>query len=114
MRQRPQRHTRVAAVVSTLAILVIAAVPASGGIGDTPLPAFSDNMPSVLIVAYPGAVKRMHLQTEFFCTSYETGAIDIGVEIFDGSGSLLNNVNTGAGAVLGVTTGQTVTIATST
>ncbi len=86
--------------------------PAFAGIGDAVLPQFSDGKPSVSILKVPGIVKRTRLQTDFLCTSFETSAVDIGVQLFDTDGTLLNDVHAGAGAILNVASGQTVTIGT--
>jgi hypothetical protein len=79
----------------------------------SPLPSFSDGKPSVSILTVPGVVKRGRLQTDVLCTSLESLPVDIGVEIFDANGALLNNVTAGVGAMLSVNTAHTVTIGTS-
>lgn len=88
----------------------------SGGAGVTlnsPLPGFSDGKPSVHVLTVPGVIKRGSLQTDFMCTSLSSTPVDIGVQIFGGDGTLLNDVSAGVGAVLGVAPGETVTIGTS-
>ncbi len=89
------------------------AAPAHAGIADTPLPQFSDGKASQLILAVPGVIKRARLQTDFLCTSFDSVPVDVGVEIFDTAGVRLNDVATGAGALLNVGPNQTVTIGTS-
>lgn len=97
------------------ALLVVAAAASTAvaGIADSPLPRFSNGKTSVPVFFVTGVVKRGPLQTDFLCTSFAAAPVDIGVEIFDADGTRLNDVNTGAGAVLDVAPGQTVTIATS-
>ena len=87
--------------------------PALAGLGDTPLPTFSDSKSSVQILAVSGVVKRTPLDTEFICTSFDSVPVDIGVEVFDNAGALQNSVGADVGAVLNVGSGQTVTIGTA-
>ncbi len=101
--------------VSVLGCLLVALAGAGrveAGIANTPLPQFADGKPSVMVVAVPGVVKRNRLQTEIECTSLASSAVDIGVELFDPSGALLNDVHAGVGALLNVSPGQTVTFGT--
>jgi len=95
-------------------MLVVLAMshPALAGVADTPLSTFADNKQSLLVMSVPGVVKRDRLQTDFMCTSLDASPIDIGVEIFAPNGTRMNDVHTGAGAVLNVNPGQTVTIGT--
>lgn len=95
------------------ALLASNVAPALAGIPDSPLPTFSDGKQSVLVLAVPGVVNRGRMETDFFCTSFDSEPVDIGVEIFDSSGTLLNDVTAGVGAVLNVAMGSTVTIGTS-
>jgi len=92
---------------------VISAAPSFAGVGDTPLPEFADGKAGVVVKVASGVVKRLRLQTEAVCTSQAGVAVDIGVEVFDAQGTLLNDVNAGVGAVLDVAPGATVTIGTS-
>ncbi len=106
-------RTWMAGGLCLLALVACCARAARAGIGDSPLPRFADGKPSVRIAAIPGVVKRGSLQTDFLCTSFDSTPVDIGVEIFDTNGPLLNDVSAGVGAVLNVGPGQTVTIGTS-
>lgn len=94
--------------------LALAAAPARAGLADTPLPKFLDGKQSQLVLRVPGVVRRDRLETVFLCTSLTNTVVDIGVEVFDAAGTLLNDVHAGNGTVLGVAPGETVTLATST
>jgi hypothetical protein len=107
------KQARRAVMAGWFAATAFAAAPVWGGISDTPLPQFTDGKPSVRIMAVPGVIKRARLQTDFLCTSLDSVPVDIGVEVFDPAGVRLNDVGAGAGAVLDVGPGQTVTIGTS-
>lgn len=96
-----------------VAVLVAMATPARAGIATTPLPKFADNKQAIMVLAIPGVVKRGRLQTDFLCTALDTVPVDIGVELFGIDGSLLNNVTAGAGAILNIAPGATVTFGTS-
>jgi hypothetical protein len=82
------------------------------GIADSPLPQFADGKQSLRLLDISGIVKRNTLQTDFLCTSIEASPVDIGVEVFDVDGTLLNDVHAGNGALLAVDPGQTVTFGT--
>lgn len=99
---------RVAAVVAAWTLL--AGGPAGAGVADTPVPRFANGQQGHVLALYAGVVKRNRLQTDFVCTVTDPGPVDIGVEVFGADGTRLNDVSTGAGALLGVTAGQTVTI----
>ncbi len=86
---------------------------ARAGLGTTALPQFADGKPSVQVLAAPGVVKRGRLQTEFLCSVTAATPVDVGVEVFAADGTRLNDVQAGAGALLGVASGQTVTFGTS-
>src|SRR5262245_4743590 len=105
----PRCWLRLVVAVCILASVCLGAGPARAGIADSPLPQFADGKPSVRLLSIPGVVKRNQLQTEFLCTSFESTPMNIGVEIFDKDGTLLNDVHGGNGALLGVNPGQTVT-----
>ncbi len=77
------------------------------------LPRFSDGSQSVEVLVVPGVVKRNRLETAFLCTSFDQAPVHIGVQIFNGSGVVQNDVAAGGGAVLNVGFGETVTFGTS-
>lgn len=83
------------------------------GVADTPLPRFPDGKSSVVVLIVPGVIDRDRLQTDFLCTSLASAPVDIGVEMFDSAGVLLNDVAAGVGTVSDVGPAQTVTIGTS-
>lgn len=96
------------------AVWSLAAVhAAAAGIGDSPLPLFSDGKPSMAVLRTTGVVSRDGTATVFFCTSLDNLALDIGVEVFDAAGAIQNDVNGGVGAVLNVAAGATVTFSTN-
>lgn len=64
-------------------------------------------------MAITGLVKRLRLQTQFLCTSGDSVPINIGIEIFDETGTLRNDVSAGNGALLDVPPGATVTFGTT-
>lgn len=85
---------------------------ADAGIADTPLPQFADGKAGIVVLAIPGVIKRDRLQTEFQCTSLDSAPVDVGVEVFGPDGTLMNDIHAGNGALLNVTSGQTVTLGT--
>jgi len=111
MRPVPLRSAGTGVLLG-LAVLFGPCVRAQAGIADAPLPRFADGKQSVLVRAVPGVVKRGGLETDFLCTSFDSGVVDIGVEVFGTDGARLNDVTTGSGALLDVGPGQTVTIGT--
>jgi len=90
------------------------AAAASGPTLPTPLPSFSDGKPAVHVATVPGVMKRGQWQTLFVCDSLASVPVDIGVQVFAGDGTLLNDIAANVGAVLDVAPGATVTLATST
>ena len=93
-------------------LLVGTAVPGWAGIADTPLPSFSDGQPAQLAALVPGVVKNNNVETVVICTNLASGAVDVGLEVFDETGALRNEVNTGNGALLAVAPGRTVSFGT--
>ncbi|OFV88347.1 MAG: hypothetical protein A3J75_04035 [Acidobacteria bacterium RBG_16_68_9] len=107
------RFVRRRVGLALVGTVVMGVPPALGGVGDTPLPRFSDGKPAVLVLTVPGVMKRARLQTDFLCTALDSVPVDIGVEIFDADGTLMNDVQADVGAVLDVAPGRTVTVGTS-
>jgi hypothetical protein len=100
-------------------VMMASAMPA-GAAGDgpvnTPLSPFKDGSLGKYLWTVPGVVKKQGFVTEFTCTNLDAPgtAADIGVEIFDETGTRLNDVSgtppAGCnGAMLGVPAGHTVT-----
>ena len=109
-----QRARRLIGLGAALWLLAVGPVPAqAAAIGSTALPIFPDGKPSVLLMAVPGVVKRGMIESDFLCTSLDSNPVDVGVEIFDINGNLLNDVHGGSGALLDLRPGGTGTIGTS-
>ncbi len=87
--------------------------PAVGSPLNAPLPTFASGRQGTHAALIPGIVKRGRVQTDFFCTSLASEAIDLGVEIFAPDGTLENRIADGNGAVLNVQPGATVTLGTT-
>ncbi len=76
-----------ATMKSALAMLVLAAVlmpgtPAVAGIADSPLPVLVAGQTTQFLYSVPGVVDFGALSTFFFCTSTDTAAQQVGVDIF--------------------------------
>src|SRR5215470_18612042 len=93
-------------------VLAVVAGRAAGGVHDAPLPTFSDGKAAQLVAVVPTAIKDNNVETAVICTNLVAGAVDIGLEVFDETGTLRNAVSTGDGAILAVGPGRTVTLAT--
>src|SRR5438093_11652439 len=102
-------------------VVMASALPA-GAAGDgplnTPLAPFTDGSLGKYLWTVPGVIKKQGFVTDFTCTNLDApGTVaDIGVEIFDETGTRLNDVSVAPapggcnGAMLGVPAGHTVTI----
>ena len=66
--------------------------PAAAGPGDTPLPTFADGKPAQAVYIAFGVIKNNNLETDFVCTSLDPAPVDIGIQVFDETGALRNNV----------------------
>ena len=99
------------ALLLTVALALLG-VPSTGvaGVNDTPLPTFSDGKSSQQVLLIPTAIKVNNLDTDVICTNLATGPVDIGLEVFDQTGTRGNTIHSGNGAALGVAPGATVTI----
>lgn len=113
MHQSGFRCVVTSVVAGCFAFSLAAASAASAGLPDSALPLFSDNTPSQSVQELTGVVNRAGTATVFLCTATGASAVHVGVEVFDDAGVLQNDVHAGAGALLGVAPGATVTIATS-
>lgn len=120
----PRIKTRVVMILFVLA-WIAPPMPAAGA-GDgplyTPLSAFTDGRPAKHLWTVPGVVRRNGFATTFLCTNldFPGTTANIGVEIFDATGTRVNNVGaapvppaTCNGALLNVAAGSTVSIANS-
>ncbi|MFQ5515458.1 MAG: hypothetical protein ACE5FG_13625 [Myxococcota bacterium] len=95
-----------------LVLLLGGAVPAIAGMLDSPLPTFGDGKPAFRVGLVPVVVKSDQLESHMICTNLDSVAVDIGIEVFDAAGNLLNSVNAGNGVRLDVAVGATVSLAT--
>src|SRR5262245_27015537 len=95
--------------------LLVRAVVASAGVGDTPLPTFSSGGvagPAVAVYYAVGAIKNNGLEADFVCTNTTLAVQNIGVQFFDETGALRNDFSAGTnGEFLNVAVGRTVTVA---
>ncbi len=95
-----------------LSVLLALPPTARGGLIDTPLPTFGDGQRAQFSVLIPAFIKRSNVEGAVICTNLSLAPMDIGLELFDETGTLRNSVATGDGAFLGVPAGVTVTVAT--
>ena len=95
-----------------LAALLAVPPTARGGLVDTPLPSFGDGQRAQISVLIPAFIKRTNVESAVICTNLSLAPMDIGLELFDETGTLRNSVATGDGGILAVPVGATVTIAT--
>src|SRR5437016_702370 len=101
------------AVLLTVALALLGSgATALAGVQDAPLPTFSDGKASQLVVLIPTAIKNNFLDTDVICTNLGTQAVDIGLEVFDQTGTRGNSIGSDNGAAVGVPPGATVTIGT--
>src|SRR6059036_1301711 len=84
-------------VVAGLVVVATAlpAVAAGSGPLNTPLDSFTDGTIGRYLWTVPGVIKKNGFITEFMCTNLDApGSVaNIGVEIFDNTGTQLNNIN---------------------
>src|SRR6059036_3048337 len=64
------------------------------GVQDAPFPTFSDGKASQLALLIPTAIKINNLDTEVICTNLAPAAVDIGLEVFDQTGTRANTTET--------------------
>src|SRR5262249_3762549 len=80
----------ILALVATLALL--GGDPAEAGIADTPLPTFSTLRPALLVAFIPGVLSRNSVETFIVCTNVGLAPVDMGVELFDATGTRANTI----------------------
>ena len=97
-----------------LGLCALLGFPSRGlaGMLDTPLPTFSDGKSAQVVGLLPRVIKKDNLETVVVCTNLDTVAANIGLEVFDKGGVLVNSVNAGNGEILNVAVGATRTIGT--
>jgi len=101
-----------ARLLTAALVLLGSGATALGGVQDAPLPTFSDGKPSQLVVLIPAAIKNNSLDTDIICTNLAPQAVDIGLEVFDQTGTRGNSIASNNGSGVGVPPGATVTIGT--
>jgi len=96
-------------VAATLSLTLTRTV--SAGIADSPLPVLSAGATTLHLYSVPGVISYVGLATYFACTSTDTAAMQVGVEVFDDPGGA--PINDAAATSLSVGPGATVTFGTS-
>jgi hypothetical protein len=100
---------------ASMAILLLAghivASTAFAGIADTPLPVLLAGKKTLHLYSVPGVVNNGAFATFFSCTSTDTAAIQVGVEVFGDFGGAPQN--DAAASSLSVSPGMTVTFRTA-
>lgn len=94
---------------------VMGTMTARAGVLDSPLPGLQSGQTTQHVFTVPGVIKNNNLETIFICTSLDSAAIAIGVEVFGADGGVpLNDYGMSAsdGVLTGVLPGQTRTITT--
>ena len=83
---------RSSAVVAVAFGLIVATAPtARAGIADSPLPVLVAGQTTLHLYSVPGVIGSSSLQTFFSCTSTDTAPMQVGVEIFPGTGGAPGN-----------------------
>ena len=95
-KENPNMNFRI--VGGALAVVMIAASAAMAGPGDSAVPSISASAATRVLFIAPGVIKNNGLETAFMCTSLDTVAVTIAVELFDpAGGGALNNVSSAVG-----------------
>ena len=104
------RNTRFgsAIVLATLAL----AMPALAGPSNTPLPLLRGRKGAKHVFTVPGVMHTSTLDTIFTCLVVDKNGADWGVEIFDGSGDLENDVGDADNGTGGLGDGETNSVST--
>ena len=102
--------TRTALAVVACAALLQAA-PAHAGIADTPLPVLQAGATTLFLYSVPGVIANGALESFFSCTSTDSTAMQVGVELFGPPGG--GPFNDAAATSLSVAPGATVIFGTS-
>jgi hypothetical protein len=93
-----------------VAALTLAAAPTFAGIADSPLPVLLPGATTLHLYSVPGVIHVPGLRTFFSCTSTDTAAMQVGVEVFAGLGGAPANDATATS--LNVAPGATVIFGT--
>jgi hypothetical protein len=102
-----RRTTPRAALVLILVLLAVR--PVAAGIADSALPEILPGAKSVHLYSVPGVTRSFGMGTFFSCTSADTAAIQVGVEVFGAGGLAANDP---VATSLSVPPGATVLFAT--
>lgn len=102
---------RNARFVLAVALVLALAAPARAGIADTPLPTLLAGKRTNHLYSVPGVVDAGNLATFFSCTSTDTEAMQVGVELFGAPGGA--PINDAVATSLSVAPGATVILGTS-
>ncbi len=104
------RNTRLgfAIVLATLAL----ALPALAGPSNTPLPLLRGRKGAKHVFTVPGVLHTGSLDTIFTCLVLDKKGADWGVEIFDGSGTLENDVGAANNGTGGLGDGEANSVST--
>lgn len=94
----------------------LTAAPALAGPGDSPVPSISGAGTTRVLYIVPGVIKNNGIETAFMCTSLDTVAVTMAVEVFSpAGGGPLNNVATGTlNGTVTIPAGGSETISTGT
>lgn len=96
------------------ALVALTASAALAGPADSPIPSISGTAATRSMFIVPGVIKNNGLETAFMCTSLDTAAATVAVEVFSpAGGGPLNNVATGSlDGTLPLAPGASITIST--
>src|SRR3989441_1235185 len=108
------RHAMKArrALMALLVVVVVGGASVRAGVQDTPLPTFSNGQAAQLAALIRGAIKDNNVETVVICTNLTLAPLDVGLEVFDETGSLRNSIAAGDAAFFPVAAGVTVTVGT--
>jgi hypothetical protein len=95
-----------------LFVAVSIAAPAFAGIADSPLPVLLAGKKTLHIYSVPGVMSASCFETYFSCTSTDVATMQVGVELFFGSGGA--PANDAVATSLSVAPGATVIFGTGT
>jgi hypothetical protein len=104
--------SRLLAAICAITVILVS-LPTDAGIGDKGLPLLNGQKTKLLYTVV-GVADAPSLATSFHCTSTERAGgktIQLGVEVFSESGTLMNDVTVGFGQV-SVPPGETYTLST--
>ncbi len=96
-------------LLTAFAVLGVA-TGAHAGIADTPLPTLVVGKSTLYLYSVPGVISFGGLESVFSCTSTDTTAMQVGVELFGNGGG--DAVNDAVATPLNVAPGATVTFGT--